>query len=183
MDDDYNNRMMHPSQNQHLIYEDYYTPEPEASIPVHYSQHQTRYVIPHQLHNNQNTAPPQILSQKPIQTSQIQQPQPSKSSEPIELSCDESVGRKSPEEFPEYVPGAWDEVRKEKSITPGKSAMRFRTELDSGDVKLVNELGQLTVDSLLDYMKNLQNNAFLLGEEEAKEFQRAKCLDIFHNHK
>lgn len=45
--------------------------------------------------------------------------------------------------------------------------MKFRTELDAGDVKLVNELGQLSVDHLLDYMKNLQNNAFLLGEDES----------------
>uniref|UniRef100_A0A914YZI4 Uncharacterized protein n=1 Tax=Panagrolaimus superbus TaxID=310955 RepID=A0A914YZI4_9BILA len=184
---------MHPSQNQqHLVYEEYYSTqdiEAPSMIPIQYSQQQqqTRYVsVPHLVQSHQPSSVPSqhIVSQQSqssnnqIATTQSQQP--SNSAEPIDLECEENLGRcKSPDEFPEYVPGAWDEVRQHKSIAPGKSAMRFRTELDSGDVKLVNELGQLTVDNLLDYMKNLQNNAFLLGEEEAKEFQRAKCLGIF----
>uniref|UniRef100_A0AC35GKY4 Uncharacterized protein n=1 Tax=Panagrolaimus sp. PS1159 TaxID=55785 RepID=A0AC35GKY4_9BILA len=177
-------------------------PQPPPLMPIQYSHHQqpqqhqhhtTRYVtVPHLVH----TRPPPLQhhhvqqqqqhSLSSSSTAQVtssaappQQPTTTKT-ETIELECEENLGRcASPNEFPEYVPGAWDEVRQHKSIAPGKSAMRFRTELDSGDVKLVNELGQLTVDNLLDYMKNLQNNAFLLGEEEAKEFQRAKCLGIF----
>uniref|UniRef100_A0AC35GKZ9 Uncharacterized protein n=1 Tax=Panagrolaimus sp. PS1159 TaxID=55785 RepID=A0AC35GKZ9_9BILA len=173
-------------------------PQPPPLMPIQYSHHQqpqqhqhhtTRYVtVPHLVH----TRPPPLQhhhvqqqqqhSLSSSSTAQVtssaappQQPTTTKT-ETIELECEENLGRcASPNEFPEYVPGAWDEVRQHKSIAPGKSAMRFRTELDSGDVKLVNELGQLTVDNLLDYMKNLQNNAFLL----AKEFQRAKCLGIF----
>uniref|UniRef100_A0AC34FS19 Uncharacterized protein n=1 Tax=Panagrolaimus sp. ES5 TaxID=591445 RepID=A0AC34FS19_9BILA len=185
---------MHSSQNQqHLVYEEYYDPQEVESpslMPLQYSQQPqsttTRYVsVPHMVQSHQpSPAPSQhVVSQQSHSSNNSQtqsQQQPSKSSAPIDLECEENLGRcKSPDEFPEYVPGAWDEVRQHKSIAPGKSAMRFRTELDSGDVKLVNELGQLSVDNLLDYMKNLQNNAFLLGEEEAKEFQRAKCLGIF----
>uniref|UniRef100_A0A7E4W7H2 Similar to n=1 Tax=Panagrellus redivivus TaxID=6233 RepID=A0A7E4W7H2_PANRE len=104
---------------------------------------------------------------------------PAVPSDSINFITDEALGRASDEEFPEYVPGAWDEIRKQRVLTPGKPSMRFRTELDASDVKLVNELGQLSVDNLLDYMKNLQNNAYVLGEEEAKEFQRSKNLGFY----
>ena len=50
--------------------------------------------------------------------------------------------------------------------------------MDPDDAKLVNELGQLTPDNLMEYVKNLQNNAFALGQEEARQFARAKFLKI-----
>uniref|UniRef100_A0A7E4VKT4 Uncharacterized protein n=1 Tax=Panagrellus redivivus TaxID=6233 RepID=A0A7E4VKT4_PANRE len=100
-------------------------------------------------------------------------------SNPINFTADETLGRASPEEFPENVPGAWDFIRKQRVLTPGVPSMRFRTELDANDVKLVNELGQLSVDNLLDYMKNLKDNAYVLGEEEAREFQRSRTLEFY----
>ncbi|VDD86720.1 unnamed protein product [Enterobius vermicularis] len=97
------------------------------------------------------------------------------------LQCTEEIDhRKSPELWPEQIPGAWDVSKASMSYTgDNKPVTRFRTELDPQDVRLVNELGQLNADQLMEYVKNLQNNAFTLGLEEAKQFYRGKFLQIF----
>jgi len=43
----------------------------------------------------------------------------------------------------------------------------------------IAELGQLSADKLMEYLRNLQTVAVTLGEEESKQFARAKCLNIF----
>ncbi|KAK0410486.1 hypothetical protein QR680_005153 [Steinernema hermaphroditum] len=101
-----------------------------------------------------------------------------------ELRCNEQIERcKSPDLWPEPVPGAWEYTRDLSSIAPGskqdRTANRFKTDLDPEDVRLVNELGQLTPDQLMKYVKNLQNNTFVLGQEEAYQFSRGKILSIF----
>ncbi|KAI1719672.1 retinal tissue protein [Ditylenchus destructor] len=96
------------------------------------------------------------------------------------LTCHERIDCSSPEIFQEAIPGA-SEIRKEFaafSVTD-KAATRFKTELDPEDVKLVNELGQLSADKLMEYVRTLQATALSLGEEEARQFTRAKCLNIF----
>uniref|UniRef100_A0A914V5J8 Uncharacterized protein n=1 Tax=Plectus sambesii TaxID=2011161 RepID=A0A914V5J8_9BILA len=96
------------------------------------------------------------------------------------LACMEKIDRASPELWPERVPGAWDFSRQHSSVVPGiKPINRFRTDLDPDDVRLVNELGQLNADQLMEHIKNLQNNAYALGVEEAKQLSRGKFLKIF----
>uniref|UniRef100_A0A158R618 Protein lin-52 homolog n=1 Tax=Syphacia muris TaxID=451379 RepID=A0A158R618_9BILA len=84
------------------------------------------------------------------------------------LECKEEIDqRKSPELWPEEIPGAWEVSKANMScMGDNKPATRFRTDLDPQDVRLVNELGQLNADQLMEYVKNLQNNAFTLGIEE-----------------
>ena len=59
-----------------------------------------------------------------------------------------------------------------------KQNAKFRTELDQEDVKLVNELGHLLADKLMEYVRSLQTTALALGEDEAAQFTRAKMLKI-----
>ncbi|CAI4221024.1 unnamed protein product [Auanema sp. JU1783] len=96
------------------------------------------------------------------------------------LQCSEMFQRApSPELFPENVPGAWDLNRENEVLMPGSGHNRFRTDLEPEDVKLVNDLGRLTPDQLAEYIKALQSSAFTLGIEEAKQFSKAKVLQIF----
>ncbi|KAF7637318.1 hypothetical protein Mgra_00003287 [Meloidogyne graminicola] len=60
-----------------------------------------------------------------------------------------------------------------------RQSPKFRTELDPEDVKVVNGLGQLSADKLMDYIKGLQTSAVSLGNEESLQFTRAKLLRIF----
>uniref|UniRef100_A0A915E3I0 Uncharacterized protein n=1 Tax=Ditylenchus dipsaci TaxID=166011 RepID=A0A915E3I0_9BILA len=96
------------------------------------------------------------------------------------LTCQERIDCGSPEIFNESLPGAWDMKKEFLSFgTMEKASSRFRTELDPEDVKLVNELGQLSADKLMEYVRNLQASSLSLAEEEARQFTRARCLNIF----
>uniref|UniRef100_A0A7I4YPQ8 Cation_ATPase_N domain-containing protein n=1 Tax=Haemonchus contortus TaxID=6289 RepID=A0A7I4YPQ8_HAECO len=95
------------------------------------------------------------------------------------LTCGESLQRApSPVLFPENVPGAAKVNTEHDGMLPSKQRS-FRTDLSPDDVKLVNELGRLTPDQLADYIKNVQNTAYSLGIEEARQFSRGKMLQIF----
>ncbi|VDN54848.1 unnamed protein product [Dracunculus medinensis] len=83
------------------------------------------------------------------------------------LLCNEEIGRcPSPELFPEKIPGVWDLNRTMTSYLTEEKQIRFRTELDPKDVRLVNDLGQLSPDQLMEYVKKLQNIAYTVGLEE-----------------
>ncbi|KAL3984730.1 Retinal tissue family protein [Acanthocheilonema viteae] len=96
------------------------------------------------------------------------------------LVCNENIAhRKSPELFPENVPGAWDLNRTLAAVAGDFRLTRFRTELDTQDVRLVNELGQFSADQLMEYVRSLQNSAYTLGIDEAKQFSKGRLLRIF----
>ncbi|KAK5966745.1 hypothetical protein GCK32_000484 [Trichostrongylus colubriformis] len=96
------------------------------------------------------------------------------------LACAESLQRApSPILFPENVPGAAKHNTENDGMLSNKQKS-FRTDLSPDDVKLVNELGRLTPDQLADYIKNVQNSAYNLGLEEARQFSRGKMLQIFN---
>uniref|UniRef100_A0AC34RCV8 Uncharacterized protein n=1 Tax=Panagrolaimus sp. JU765 TaxID=591449 RepID=A0AC34RCV8_9BILA len=163
----YDNRYM----MEQPMYEEYYEADER-----YVSQYPGTYI--------QQPMPRYSISQTSISQGTMMIPQepssvPSRQYESIDVTCPDESLRASPVIFEEHVPGAWEEIVKERMIQAGKTSTKSRTELDATDVKLVNELGQLSVDHLLDYVKNLQNNAFLLGEEETKEFQRTKCINVF----
>ncbi|WKY03328.1 hypothetical protein Q1695_004792 [Nippostrongylus brasiliensis] len=110
------------------------------------------------------------------------------------LTCPESLQRApSPVLFPENVPGAAKHNTEHDGMLPNKQKS-FRTDLSPDDVKLVNdrssirmfkfttctlELGRLAPDQLAEYIKNVQNTAYSLGIEEARQFSRGKMLQIF----
>ncbi|VDM99011.1 unnamed protein product [Thelazia callipaeda] len=96
------------------------------------------------------------------------------------LECSENIAhRKSPDLFPENVPGAWDMHRTLTAVANEPKTNRFRTELDPQDVRLVNELGQFSADQLMEYVRSLQNSAYTLGVEEAKQFSKGRFLRVF----
>lgn len=96
------------------------------------------------------------------------------------LICPESLQRApSPDLFPENVPGAARHNTEHEGMLPSKQKS-FRTDLSPDDVKLVNELGRLTPDQLAEYIKSVQNTAYTLGIEEARQFSRGKMLQIFN---
>ncbi|ETN80070.1 hypothetical protein RB195_003364 [Necator americanus] len=95
------------------------------------------------------------------------------------LTCAESLQRApSPILFPENVPGAGKHNTEHDGMFTNKQK-NFRTDLSPDDVKLVNELGRLTPDQLAEYIKNVQNTAYTLGIDEARQFSRGKMLQIF----
>ncbi|KAE9419209.1 hypothetical protein Angca_009099 [Angiostrongylus cantonensis] len=95
------------------------------------------------------------------------------------LTCVESLQRApSPILFPENVPGAGKHNTEHDGMCTSKQRS-FRTDLSPDDVKLVNELGRLTPDQLAEYIKNVQNTAYSLGIDEARQFSRGKMLQIF----
>ncbi|VDM63225.1 unnamed protein product [Angiostrongylus costaricensis] len=95
------------------------------------------------------------------------------------LTCVESLQRApSPILFPENVPGAGKHNTEHDGMCTSKQKS-FRTDLSPDDVKLVNELGRLTPDQLAEYIKNVQNTAYSLGIDEARQFSRGKMLQIF----
>lgn len=110
------------------------------------------------------------------------------------LHCDEERidGRRSPDLWPEPVPGALDIGRQntvryllirfttaQVLVPTQKASQRFNTQLDPDDVRLVNgkpypyvqssvDLGRLSANQLFEYVSTLQNNALLLGVDESK---------------
>lgn len=62
-----------------------------------------------------------------------------------------------------------------------KEIPRIRTALGQDDIKLINDLGQLSADKLMDYIRNLQNAAKILADEEDRQFSRGKCLKILRS--
>ena len=135
----------------------------------------------HQSHQKQKQ------QQQQSSTKQQQQPSPTKPQQqpppPQMFMCQERLeGRESPELFKEALPGAWEMHREYITTKPREEKerrnARFRTELDPDDVKLVNELGHLSADKLMDYVRSLQATSLSLGEEEATQFTRAKLMKI-----
>nr|CAD2188248.1 unnamed protein product [Meloidogyne enterolobii] len=93
------------------------------------------------------------------------------------LLCDEQIEQRlSSELFNERMPSVLEFHRK---YLIDRQSTKFRTELDPEDVKLVNGLGQLSADKLMDYVKGLQTSAVSLRNEESLQFTRAKLLKVF----
>uniref|UniRef100_A0AC35TP24 E1_dh domain-containing protein n=1 Tax=Rhabditophanes sp. KR3021 TaxID=114890 RepID=A0AC35TP24_9BILA len=57
--------------------------------------------------------------------------------------------------------------------------IRLLAELTTEEAKLANELGQLTTNELLEFVRNLQNRALQLSKDEAFQFARGHVLGIF----
>ncbi|GMS88554.1 hypothetical protein PENTCL1PPCAC_10729, partial [Pristionchus entomophagus] len=98
---------------------------------------------------------------------------------PTPLVCNETLDRLSPELWPEPLPGLTEKNRDNGLQLTAPRPHKFKTEMDQDDVRLVNDLGRLSADQLMEYVKNLQNNAFVLGVEEKKQFAKGKFLKIF----
>ncbi|KAI6220884.1 hypothetical protein M3Y99_01584600 [Aphelenchoides fujianensis] len=56
---------------------------------------------------------------------------------------------------------------------------RFRTELEPEDVRLVNELGQLSADQLMEYLRRIKDMACALGQAQEDQSMRGKFIRVF----
>ncbi|KAF0288911.1 Protein lin-52 [Amphibalanus amphitrite] len=105
------------------------------------------------------------------------------------LQSAESLDRASPELWPEKGDyAACAELLCQDSNSNGASGARptaaispvLITDQDftQQDMKLFHEYASLRPEQLVDVVKQLQNVAYLLGLEEAKEMRRGKYLNI-----
>ncbi|XP_064603110.1 protein lin-52 homolog [Liolophura sinensis] len=94
------------------------------------------------------------------------------------LLSTEKLDRASPDLWPEKIPGV-SEFAALKSPNQGENPTpKWMTELEKEDIDLLQEFGSLTTSQLVEKMKGLQNLAYQLGLEEAREMTRGKFLNI-----
>ncbi|XP_063866575.1 protein lin-52 homolog isoform X1 [Scylla paramamosain] len=103
--------------------------------------------------------------------------------EPSLLSL-EKLDRSSPDLWPEQsvssVPGVYDFA---PLLSPQLSPDPQNLDLEEQDINLLYQFRLLTALEIIEEVKKLQNVAYQLGLEEAKEMTRGKYLHILNNKK
>lgn len=96
------------------------------------------------------------------------------------LSYEQFDNRSSPDLWPDQIPGVSDFVALQTSNdVKGSSGDVNLTRLENHDGELLRELGSLeNMTALMERVRSLQNAAYELGLEEAKEMTRGKFLNI-----
>ncbi|XP_011662533.2 protein lin-52 homolog [Strongylocentrotus purpuratus] len=89
----------------------------------------------------------------------------------------ERLDRASPELWPEQIPGV-SNFADIKSPFNNANSPPWEADLEQNDIDMLNELGSLTTSNLMEKVKGLQNLAYQLGLEEAREMTRGKFLDV-----
>ncbi|RTG81926.1 protein lin-52 [Schistosoma bovis] len=92
------------------------------------------------------------------------------------LLSHDNLDRASPDLWPEqsvteFLTSRQNEINLH---TPPK----YATDLDKEDLELIHDFGSLSTQQLMDKIKHLQNLAYQVGLEEAKEMTRGKFLNI-----
>ncbi|KAK2707044.1 protein lin-52 homolog [Artemia franciscana] len=97
-----------------------------------------------------------------------------------ELVSMESLDRASPDLWPEKIPGISDYTNTEQENgEPKKNPTQgLDEEMDEQDYNLLVEYSSLSPASLVREYQRLQNVAYELGLEEAKEMTRGKYLNV-----
>ncbi|KRZ34280.1 Polypeptide N-acetylgalactosaminyltransferase 3 [Trichinella pseudospiralis] len=88
---------------------------------------------------------------------------------------EETRSCKSPEIWPEKLPGLMEFTEKELNYS-GQSASNVNFQIEACDIQYMN--GQLTPDQLMEHIKSLQESAYQLGLLEQAEIQRGRLLRI-----
>ncbi|GFY16594.1 protein lin-52 homolog [Trichonephila clavipes] len=103
----------------------------------------------------------------------------------MDLLSREELDRSSPELWPEQIPG----VSKFASLTMNHQEPKpsqqpeWLKNLDHEDISVLHGFGSLTAAALLEKVRDLQNLAYQLGLEEAKEMTRGRFLGILPKRK
>jgi len=98
----------------------------------------------------------------------------------LSLRALERLDRSSPDLWPEQIPGVNQFLPSTPSITqespnqPGEWLQGLTRE----DTELLLQLGTLPVHDILNEVRQLQNMAYQLGQEETKEMTRGKYLNV-----
>jgi len=95
----------------------------------------------------------------------------------------ERLDRASPDLWPEQMPGVSDfaTFRTSPYSSLNSSPPKWMADLEKDDVDMLQEFGSLTTSQLLEKVKGLQNLAYQLGLEEAREMTRGKFLNILES--
>ncbi|CAG7815042.1 unnamed protein product [Allacma fusca] len=114
----------------------------------------------------------------PAQSVEI--PQETEASLEDQLRSTERLDRSSPDLWPQNLPtAALHLLAKNQPKTGGNDNTGIWTQgLDPEDINLLHQFGSLTSASLVEEVKKLQNIAYQLGLEEAKEMTRGKLLHV-----
>jgi len=100
------------------------------------------------------------------------------------LLCNKSesvVDRESPELWPEQIPGLTDYISSSPIKLESEAKIFNQNSLNKDDLDLLQELGSLTSNQLMERVKDLQCLAYKLGAEEARQMTRGKLLNVLGN--
>jgi hypothetical protein len=98
-----------------------------------------------------------------------------------QLKSAERLDRSSPDLWPQNLPTAAQHIIAKNSLKSGETEQPlgiWAQGLDPEDINLLHQFGSLTSSSLVEEVKKLQNIAYQLGLEEAKEMTRGKLLHV-----
>ncbi|GFO49239.1 protein lin-52 homolog [Plakobranchus ocellatus] len=90
----------------------------------------------------------------------------------------ENIDRASPDLWPERIPGVTEFEVEQKANEKGSGTKKWLADLEKDDINLLQEFGSLTLSQLMEKVRGLQNLAYQLGLEEAREMTRGKFLHI-----
>ncbi|XP_041354703.1 protein lin-52 homolog isoform X2 [Gigantopelta aegis] len=95
----------------------------------------------------------------------------------------EKLDRASPDLWPEQIPGVSEFAASRSPLSASSSPPKWLADLGNDDIDLLQEFGSLTSSQLMEKVKGLQNLAYQLGLEEAREMTRGKFLNILQKPK
>ncbi|KAK7104563.1 protein lin-52 homolog [Littorina saxatilis] len=91
--------------------------------------------------------------------------------------------RASPEIWPEQIPGVSEFASTKLPASNSESPPKWLADLEKDDIDLLQEFGSLTAAQLMEKVRGLQNLAYQLGLDEAREMTRGKFLNILEKPK
>lgn len=114
-----------------------------------------------------------------VSNSKMESPSPELDQSLQGLLSFERLDRASPDLWPEQIPGVSDFAS--LTVSPfslSSTPPKWLAELEKDDMDMLQEFGSLTTSQLMEKVRGLQNLAFQLGLDEAREMTRGKFLNI-----
>jgi hypothetical protein len=101
----------------------------------------------------------------------------------LDIMCSERLDAKSPDLWPEKVPGITNFVRSQSPQFNNQKAIEvtepeWLEEFDPDEMNLLYALGSLTATALLEKVKEYHNLAYELGLEESREMTRGRLFKV-----
>ncbi|XP_013388902.1 protein lin-52 homolog isoform X2 [Lingula anatina] len=90
----------------------------------------------------------------------------------------ERLDRASPDLWPEQIPGVLEFAAVKSPGSGSNTPAKWMADLEKDDIDMLQEFGSLTTSQLMDKVRGLQNLAYQLGLDEAREMTRGKFLNI-----
>ncbi|KAL4237326.1 Protein lin-52 [Mactra antiquata] len=95
----------------------------------------------------------------------------------------EKLDRASPDLWPEQIPGVSEYAAEKLPSSRTNSPPKWMADLENDDINLLQEFGSLTTSQLMEKVRGLQNIAYQLGLDEAREMTRGKFLQVLQKPK